>query len=170
MAEVAPEQVNVAIPRPKSQVGQSTEQLVRPKQTGAMDWVEMVSKLISKGRVKQAAIFDIKGKCLSASKDLIIPQDEVLSVVRVLDSEFALLNKPQFGLFFGELRYICFRADKSTVLGLTQNDFFVAHKCDDILIFAFCDIKTESEVSCIGEVWTFAREVKSRMEISTFIG
>lgn len=136
----------------------------------AMDWGEMILAFVAKGRINKAAIFDRKGKCMSTSPDLKIPQDEVISVVRCLDAEFVSLNKPHFGLFFGEDRFICFRADKSTVIGLTKTAFFVAHMCDDVLIFAFSDMLEESNVSCLAEVWTFAREVRSRMDLSAFIG
>jgi len=159
----------VSIKRPPSS-NVDLKPLQHKKPPGAMDWVQIIGGFIAKGRVKRAAVFDRGGKCLTSSKELKIPQDEVISVVRCMDTEFVGLNKPHFGLFFGEDRYLCFRADKKTIIGLTRVEFFVAHIYEDIVIFAFADLEADTNVSCIGEVWTFAREVRSKMELEALIG
>lgn len=137
---------------------------------GPMDWTDMMNLFVGKGRVKRAAIYDLKGKCLAASDDPNIPQDEIISIVRCLNEKYVVLNKPIFALFFEEERYVCFHATPNTIVGRTVSDFFVAYRCDDFVIIAFADIIVNPKFSCIGEVWTFGSEIRSRMEISAFIG
>jgi hypothetical protein len=142
-----------------------------PSKPARMNWVEMMNYFIGKGKVKRAAIFDLKGKCLSSSeKERSIPADEAVTICKYLGSEFQGLTQPHFGLFFGDIRYMCFRVTKNTIVGWTTTDFFVGHICQDVLIIALATIEMEPNFSCIGEVWTFANELRSRMEISAFIG
>lgn len=140
------------------------------KSLGEMNWTELNNYFIGKGKVNRAAIFDRKGKNLACSPGLQIPEDEVITIIRCLDSICKGLDRPHFALFFGDARFLCFRPTTRTMIGRTRADFFVAHLCDDVIIFAFSPLLQESNISCIGEVWTFAREVQSRMEISAFIG
>jgi hypothetical protein len=135
-----------------------------------MNWTDMMNLFVGKGHVRRAAIFDLEGKCLAASEDPNIPHDEITSIVRCLNENYAVLNKPIFALFFGEERFVCFRATPNTIVGRTEKDFFVAYRCDEHLIVAFADIIVNPKISCIGEVWTFGNEIRSRMEISAFIG
>lgn len=142
-----------------------------PSKPARMNWVEMLNYFIGKGKIERAAIFDVKGKCLSSSEnERNIPADEAVTICKYLASEFRGLTQPHFGLFFGETRYMCFRVTKNTIIGWTKSDFFVGHICQDVLIIAFSSIEIEPKFSCIGEVWTFANELRSRMEISAFIG
>lgn len=141
-----------------------------PSKPARMNWIEMMNYFIGKGKIKRAAIFDLKGKCLASSeKERSIPA-EATTIFKYLGTEFKGLTQSHFGLFFGEHRYICFRVTKNTIVGWTKTDFFVGHICQDVLIIAFASIEVEPNFSCIGEVWTFANELRSRMEISAFIG
>lgn len=135
-----------------------------------MEWTDMMNIFVGKGHVRRAAIYDLNGKCLAASEDPNIPQEEIISIVRSLKENYVVLNKPIFALFFGEERYVCFHATPNTIVGRTAKDFFVAYRCDDFVIIAFADIIVNPKFSCIGEVWTFGSELRSRMEISAFIG
>lgn len=142
-----------------------------PSKPARMNWDEMMKYFVGKGKIKRAAIFDLKGKRLASTEtEKHIPSDEATTLCKFLDTEFQGLTQSHFGLFFGETRYICFRVTKNTIVGWTKSDFFVAHLCQDILIMGFATIELEPSFSCIGEVWTFANELRSRMEISAFIG
>lgn len=142
----------------------------QPELNKPMDWTEMMNIFVGKGHVRRAAIYDLNGKCLAASEDPNIPQEEIISIVRSLNENYVVLNKPIFALFFSEERYVCFHATPNTIVGRTAKDFFVAFRCDDFVIIAFADIIVNPKFSCIGEVWTFGSELRSRMEISAFIG
>ncbi|KAK3089174.1 hypothetical protein FSP39_001458 [Pinctada imbricata] len=135
-----------------------------------MNWIQLMQYFVGKGKITRAALYDKKGKLLAANEDPKIPQDEIISITKCLDTNYVVLNKPHFGLFFGDERYLCFRAAENTIIGRTADDFFVAHACEDVVIIAFTRIVVEPKFSCLGEVWTFARELRSRMEISAFIG
>lgn len=143
---------------------------IQPDLSKPMDWTDMMNIFVGKGHVRRAAIYDLNGKCLAASEDPNIPQEEIISIVRSLNENYVVLNKPIFALFFGEERYVCFHATPNTIVGRTAKDFFVAYRCDDFVIIAFADIIVNPKFSCIGEVWTFGSELRSRMEISAFIG
>lgn len=135
----------------------------------AMNWVELVNNFIQKGTVERAAIFHSNGSCL-ASTNSSISSDDVMAILRGLNTRIVLGNKTNFGLFIENNRYVCFKADDDTVIGHTVDSLFVANRCDDVVILAFVAIKPEAEFSCLGEVWTFAQELRTKMEISAFIG
>lgn len=165
------EEVQPATPKVDQPASPSVSPDNPPSKPARMNWKEMMNYFIGKGKIKRAAIFDLKGKCLaSTEKEKLIPSDEATTLSKFLGTEFHGLTQSHFGLFFGETRYICFRVTKNTIVGWTTTDFFVAHLCQDILIMGFASIEVEPSFSCIGEVWTFANELRSRMEISAFIG
>lgn len=134
-----------------------------------MNWVELVNNFIQKGTVERAAIFNADGNCL-ASTNSSISRDDVIAILRGLKTRMVLGNKANFGLFIDNNRYVCFKADDNTVIGHTVDSLFVANLCDDVVILAFVTVKPETESSCLGEVWTFAQELRTKMEISAFIG
>ena len=134
-----------------------------------MNWVESINYFIGKGKVKKAAIFSDGGKPLATSPDLQIPDQDVLSLMRCVSIPVNIYDRSQFGLFIGQVNYLCFKIDNSTLVGLTKEELFVAHRCDNVLILAFIPVIVETNTSCLGEVWTFAQELKSRMDVSQFV-
>jgi hypothetical protein len=84
-----------------------------------------------------SAIFDLKGKCLSSSeKERSIPADEAVTICKYLGSEFQGLTQPHFGLFFGDIRYMCFRVTKNTSKSLT-GEIIVSMYYTNIYTFTF---------------------------------
>jgi hypothetical protein len=151
-----------------------TEALVQqpqqPQTPGVMNWVESINYFVGKGKVSRAAIYDNGGKPLAGSPDIQIPDQDVRAISACVSIPVNVYHRTRFGLFIGQVRYICFKVDNSTVIGITKDELFVAHHCDNVLILAFVPVTLpESSTSCLGEVWTFAQELKSHMEVSQFV-
>ena len=134
-----------------------------------MNWAESINYFLGKGKIRKAAIYSDGGKPLAATQDLQLPDQDVLALMRCVAIPVNIYDRTQFGLFIGQINYLCFKIDNSTLVGLTKEELFVAHSCDNVMIVAFIPIVTETSVSCLGEVWTFAQELKSRMEVSQFV-
>lgn len=141
-----------------------------PRTPGVMNWVESINYFVGKGKVSRAAIYDSGGKQLAGSPDLQIPDQDVRAISACVSIPVDVYHRIQFGLFIGQVRYICFKVDNRTVIGITKDELFVAHHCDNVMIIAFVPVTLpESSTSCLGEVWTFAEELKSHIEVSQFV-
>ncbi|KAL3868640.1 hypothetical protein ACJMK2_041423 [Sinanodonta woodiana] len=134
-----------------------------------MNWVDSINYFIGKGKVQKVAIYDCGGKPLAATPELQFADQEVLGIIKCVNIPFNIYSRSQFGLFIGHTKYLCFKADDKTMIGLTEDDLFVAHICDSVMILAFITISVNADISCLGEVWTFAQELRSKMEVSMFV-
>lgn len=142
----------------------------QPRKSAAMNYMESIHYFLGKGKVSKAAIFDRGGKPLAGSPDLNISDQEARAISACVSIPVDVYNRTQFGLFIGQINYICFKVDNQTVIGITKDELFVAHHCDDVMILAFIGVSLpETKISCLGEVWTFAQELKSHMEVSNFV-
>lgn len=137
---------------------------------GVMSWEESINYFVGKGKISRAAIYDHGGKPLAGSPDMQIPDQDVRAIGHCVNLPVDHFHKVRFGLFIGQVRYICFKVDGKTLIGISREDLFVAHQCDSVMILSYIALAVpESNVSCLGEVWTFAEELKSHMEVSQLI-
>ena len=148
---------------------QITQQQQPPRTPGAMNWVESINYFMGKGTIQKAAIFDNGGKPLAATQDLQMSDQDARAIKKCVSLPINVYDRTQFGLFIGQIRYLCFKVDSRTMIGVTKEELFVAHLCDDVMILAFVSILVDTSTSCLGEVWTFAQELKSHIEVSTFV-
>lgn len=140
------------------------------RKSAAMDYTESIHYFLGKGKVSKAAIFDSGGKMLAGSDDISISDQDARALSACVSIPVDVYHRNQFGLFIGQVHYICFKVDNQTVIGLTKDELFVGHHCDNVLIVAYIPVNIpDTKVSCLGEVWTFAEELKSHMEVSTFV-
>lgn len=139
---------------------------------GVMSWEESINYFVGKGNVTRAAIYDNGGKPLAGSPDMQISDQDIRAIAHsvALPEDVHVSHRVRFGLFIGQVRYICFKVDSKTMIGISREDLFVAHLCDNVMILAYVMLSLpESNVSCLGEVWTFAEELKSHMAVSHLV-
>lgn len=135
-----------------------------------MNYVDSIDHFLGKGKVSKAAIFDRGGKPLATSPDLKISDQEARAISACISIPVDLRRKTQFGLFIGKINYICFKVDNKTVIGVNKDKLFVAHHCDDVMIVAFVRVVLpEGRTSCLCEVWNFAEELKTKLDVSNFM-
>lgn len=140
-----------------------------PRTPGAMNWVESIDYFIAKGKVSRAGIFDNGGKELAGTPDLQISDQDARAIKHCVDLPVNIYDRTKFGVFLSQSRYVCLKVDSRTLIGMNKEELFVGHRCDDVLIIAFVPLRVDTSVSCLGEVWTFAEELKSHMEVSQFV-
>jgi len=137
---------------------------------GVMNWEESINYFVGKGKIQRAAIFEHGGKMLAGTPDMQLSDQDIRAIVHCVGLPLNVFHKFRFGLFIGQVRYVCFKVDDRTMLGVSRDDLFVAHICDNVLILSFVELnKPETDVSCLGEVWTFAQELKSNMDVSQLV-
>jgi len=135
-----------------------------------MSWEESINYFVGKGKINRAAIYDTGGKPLAGSEDLQVSDQDVRAVINCVSLPVDKFHKVRFGLFIEHIRYICFKVDERTLIGISREDLFVAHQCDNVLILAYIPLAAqETNVSCLGEVWTFAEELKTHMAVSQLV-
>lgn len=155
-----------------SQVPVQQQQLLpqQPRVPGFMSLDDSINYFVGKGKVTKAAIYDSGGKPLAAVPDMQVSDQDVRAIANCVSIPINVYHRDRFGLFIGNIRYICFKVDTRTLIGITKEELFVAHQCDTVMIIAFLELNTyETKASCLGEVWNFAEELKSHMEVSTFV-
>ncbi|KAH3832116.1 hypothetical protein DPMN_105483 [Dreissena polymorpha] len=141
-----------------------------PRMPAVMNWEESVNYFVSKGNISRVAIYDQGGKPLAGTPDLQFQDGDVRSIYNCVKLPLNVFHKYRFGLFLGAERFICFKVDSLTMIGVSRDSLYVAHLCDNVMILAFVALQgPETRVSCLGEVWTFAQELKSHMEVSQFV-
>lgn len=122
-----------------------------------MTWNEIVDSLISEGKLKKAAIFDLNGEKLAGTSGINITGAEAVGILRSM----VYLTTNIFSLFIEAIQYSCFAVDKDTVIGRNSDGIFVAQRSKDVLICGFTDVK--SEVSCLGGVRNFATKLTDQV-------
>lgn len=143
---------------------------LKPARTvGVMNWQERIDYLVGKGRISRVAIFGIGGKPLAGTTGLHIPDLDIVALCECVDLPLNVYNRSNFGLFIGQVQYLCLKVNANTLLGISKEDLFVAHRCDNVLILAFVPMLTDTTVSCLSEVWTFSEELKSHIEVSHLV-
>ncbi|KAL4236091.1 hypothetical protein ACF0H5_004477 [Mactra antiquata] len=149
---------------------QDLVQIQQPQGAGFMNFEDSINYFVGKGKVSKAAIYDSGGKPLAGTSDMQISDQDVRAIANCVSIPINVYHRIRFGLFIGNVRYICFKVDSQTVIGITKDEIFVAHQCDTVMIIAFVQLaQQKTDVSCLGEVWNFAEELKSHMEVSTFV-
>lgn len=137
---------------------------------GVMSWDESINYFVGKGKIGKAGIYDTGGKQLAGSENLQVSDQDIRSIEHCVSLPVDKFHKVRFGIFIEQVRYICFKVDSKTLIGVSREDLFVAHMCDNVLILAYIPLGVEeTNVSCLGEVWTFAEELKSHMAVSQLV-
>ncbi|XP_067679703.1 profilin-3-like [Haliotis asinina] len=122
-----------------------------------MTWNEIVDSLISEGKLKKAAIFDLNGEKLAGTSGINITRQEAVGILKSM----VFLTTNIFSLFVEAIQYSCFAVDKDTVIGRNSDGIFVAQRSKDVLICGFTDVT--SEVSCLGGVRNFATKLTDQV-------
>lgn len=122
-----------------------------------MLWEDTLQRITgdSGGKVKTAAVFDTNGGKLAATLNFGITSNEVTGLLKCVSYPSSV----PFNIYIGELLYSCYSVDNNTVLGRASSGYFVARRCDDVILLGFTD--GSSKVSCLQEI----RKAAERLQI-----